>query len=90
MTINTTPIPKPAAPKPKAPVREVTPSELHNGYADPVMVGVNTSDKPKFMRRPHLTDRPFRSHEGLLAMQKQMEDSKPARQGQRRNNKEKK
>ena len=103
MTIN---VPKPTPPKrPLTAVSEeaiIVPDgsitlndlrELREAiYGAPQEAGalISKVEKPKFVRRPHLTDRPFRAHEGLLALQKQMEDSKPARQGQRRNNKEKK
>lgn len=46
-------------------------------------------EKPKFVLKPHLTERPLKGHEGLEALKKQLEDSSPKRP-QRRNNKEKK
>lgn len=80
------PRPKPAFPKPKVPVVEpvVAPTP------EPIGVDISKREKPKFVRKPHLTERPFQSHEGLQALQKQMESQKPKRRGQRRTNKEKK
>lgn len=46
--------------------------------------------KPAYVRKPHLTDHPFRGHDGLKELKKQMESNKPPRRGQRRPNKEKK
>lgn len=46
-------------------------------------------EKPKYVLKPHLTERPLKGHEGLEALKKQLEDSAPKR-APRRNNKEKK
>lgn len=46
-------------------------------------------EKPKYIRKPHLTDKPFQAHSGLQQLQKEMANLTPKR-GQRRTNKEKK
>lgn len=54
-------------PKPKPPVKHTTVA----GKAEP------PKEKPKYVRKPHLTDNPFRAHEGLKAMSKNMENLTP-------------
>lgn len=75
--------PKPGPPKPKPPVATVEPPEFDREIVAPSVA------KPKFVRKPHLTNRPFVGHEGLQALQKSMQ-AKPTPRGQRRTNKEKK
>ena len=60
----------------------ITPAEMHG--EEPKV------EKPKYVLKPHLTERPLKQHEGLMALRKQMEDSKPKRSGQSRTHKEKK
>jgi len=76
MTSSDTPRPKPAPPKPKP-------------TAEAPVKAANTpkAEKPKFVRKPHLTERPFKAHEGLLELQKQLEKKSPS---QARSNKGKK
>lgn len=73
MNSSDTPRPKPAPPKAKTLVGNATPPA--------------ENEKPKFVRRPHLTERPFKAHEGLAALRKQMDKVTPS---QSRANKEKK
>lgn len=84
MTTSDTPRPKPAPPKPK-PVPTIPPA-----------VKSTPDAKPKFVRKPHLTDKPFKAHEGIQklaeALAKPIPEKKypTPRRGQRRTNKEKK
>lgn len=81
MTTNETPRPKPAPPK----------KSLQDIEATTPLKTV-TNEKPKFVRKPHLTEKPFRSHEGLQALKKSMDQAgkKTQKKPVRRNNKEKK
>lgn len=52
------------------------------------MEEIAVKPKPKFVRKPHLTERPFKEHPGLQELHRQLEKKSP-RRGQRRNSKEK-
>lgn len=69
-----------------AAVYGISPGEMHG---EPVVIE-KVAEKPKYVLKPHLTERPLKQHEGLMALRKQMEDRKPKRSGQSRTNKEKK
>lgn len=88
MTENEKPRPKPAPPKPRTkPGESPEVGVLREKINRPEPV------KPKFVRKPHLTARPFKDSEELAKLQKQMENTskKPTpRRGQRRTNKESK
>lgn len=69
-----------------AAVYGITPMEMHG---EPVVIE-KVADKPKFVVQPHLTERPLKGHEGLMALRQQLESETPKRSGQSRTNKEKK
>lgn len=75
MNTSDTPTPKPAPPK--------------RPQVDQVFDGKTAapSEKPKFVRKPHLTERPLKNHDGLLALRKKMGGFTPS---QSRSKKEKK
>lgn len=76
MTETPKPKPPPAKPQPmvEAPVK--------------VLVGSNPpKERPKYVQKPHLTERPFKDHSGLAEMRKQLESNN---RGQTRTKKEKK
>lgn len=86
-----TPRPKPAPPK--KPLVGLDAAKIEKA-AEAVqelakVLATPPAPKPPFVRKPHLTDSPFRQHEGLKALKQQMEKKQP-RRGQRRPNKEKK
>ena len=87
MNDNEAPRPKPAPPKPKAP--EAPPAQSAEKIKKSMEYG-KPQDKPKFVRKPHLTDRPFVQNEGLKALQKELAQKQKPRRGQRRPNKESK
>lgn len=64
----------------------ITPMEIHG---DPVIIE-EVAEKPKFIVKPHLTERPLKGHEGLMALRQQLESETPKRSGQSRTHKEKK
>jgi len=93
-----TPRPKPTPPKRPLTVTDQEVEELFStifkngeGFIDtaakPASVLVTKTPKPVYILRPHLTEKPFRGHEGLQALQKQM--STPTK-APSRNKKEKK
>jgi hypothetical protein len=52
---------------------------------------VTVQKTTKFVLRPHLTERPLKQHEGLLALRKEMDNSTPPKRfGQRHIKKENK
>jgi hypothetical protein len=86
MTTDEKPRPKPAPPKPRTkPGESPEVGELREKINRPEPI----KEKPKFVRKPHLTDRPFKENAELQKLQKSMEHTTP-RRGQRRSNKESK
>lgn len=78
MTMNDNPKPKPPPAKPQ-PMKEA-----------PVKVLVGSSEskeRPKYVQKPHLTERPFKDHAGLVEMRKKLESTN---RSQSRTTKEKK
>lgn len=72
----------PPKPMPPKPVLKVEPTVIETAP--------EAKEKPKYVLKPHLTERPLKGHKGLQGMLKQMEEANPPRRGQRRNLKEKK
>jgi hypothetical protein len=48
---------------------------------------VEPKEKPVFVRKPHLTDRPFKGHEGLQALRNSMPQEPRRKPNQRRGGK---
>ena len=67
MTTSDSPRPKPGPPKAKAPVAEEK-KVISSAPAAP-------KERPKYVQKPHLTERPFKNHEGLLAIRKSLESA---------------
>lgn len=90
-----TPRPKPAPPKPKVTISEVAEAfkEMGEAAEKGAEAVAKTLPKREFVRKPHLTERPFQSHPGLQELQKNLAPKKKPvnkRRGQSRTNKEKK
>jgi len=84
------PRPKPGPPKPKAtpyPQLAEAATTAANAVAELGKALEAPLPKPKFVRKPHLTEKPFRNHEGLQALAKQMEKKPTPRRGQRQTKK---
>jgi len=67
--------PKPGSWRRAVPVTETT--------TDPVVVGetVSTKTKPKYVPKPHLTERPFQENEKMQELRRKLhEQNKPRRQ----------
>jgi hypothetical protein len=66
MTTNDAPRPKPAPPKKTlAQIEATTPLKVIN------------NEKPKYVRKPHLTDKPFKNDPVLGSVLKMMKDTEP-------------
>lgn len=69
---NTVPIKKHV---PAVPATPVVPST----QPEPAGESVTTTPKKPFVRKPHLTDRPFRNDEGLQALHKKLQSEQQRR-----------